>query len=112
MSESSEFREALAIAGVKYLVFIRRAGNDASIDAVFQRAQNVVAQNNPAGWGTFLVNDIASLDEDLSQLIVGGDDSIDAVILNRGEGTDRTVSSHFHLNQVDSVLEMIEAFGG
>jgi hypothetical protein len=112
MSESSEFREALAVAGVKYLVFIRREGNDASIDAVFQRARNVVSQNNPEGWGAFLVNEPASLDDDLLQLVVGGDDSIDAVILSRGEGTSRTVSAHFHLNQVDEALEMIEAFGG
>jgi hypothetical protein len=74
MSESSEFREALAVAGVKYLVFIRREGNDASIDAVFQRARNVVSQNNPEGWGAFLVNEPASLDDDLLQLVVGGDE--------------------------------------
>jgi hypothetical protein len=110
MSESSEFREALAIGGVKYLVFIRRAANADTIDAVFQRAQNVVNQNNPAGWGTFLVNEVAALDEELSQLIVGGDESIDAVILDRGDGTSRNVKAHFHLGQVDEALEMIEAF--
>lgn len=112
MSESSDFREALAIAGVKYLVFVRRAANEVSIEDVFRRARNVVERNNPAGWGTFLVNDPASLEDDLRQLIVGGDNSIDAVMLGRGEGTSRTVSAHFHLNQVDEALEMIEAFSG
>ena len=104
---SATLRNALATAGVTYLVYLRQQRNSDRIEQVFNMAR-MVADNGPS-FGAVLV-EVDDLDEEEAALI-GSCSDIDATLLARGDGLNRRRLATYHLDAVDDALEMLVAWG-
>jgi len=104
---SATLRNALATAGVTYIVYLRQQRNSDRIEQVFRMAE-MVSANGPS-FGAVLV-EVDDLDEQETALI-GSCTDIDAALLARGDGLNRRRLATYHLDAVDDPLEMFVAWG-
>jgi hypothetical protein len=101
--------------GCVVLVLITRPSNQDQIGLVQTRAENTIANLNPAGWRCVTFAAVPeepppgdALD-DLFKLLHTEDPEVDGVLLSVGEGLNRP-AKYYSLKEIDSGLELVKAF--
>ncbi|HEX3128047.1 MAG TPA: M15 family metallopeptidase [Thermoanaerobaculia bacterium] len=109
--ESDALRGALDEANTVFLVFGNQAGvNPKEVRKTFDLATLVAKGLFPEVWRTFLVQDPASLDQDLGNLLWPGGDTSPAVLLKLGTGLNRQRGGGFRLDQLSDATAIAEVF--
>lgn len=110
-SESDALRNALDEPNTVFLVFGFQPGpREKDVRDTFTKASMVANGFSPKTWRTFLVQNPAGLQGDLSQLLWPGGDTSPGVLLGLGSGLQRNRVEGFQLSDLSDATAIAQAF--